>query len=131
MFGRPQKATKKWNARNIELEFMDSGPVPGLKAVLERRLSTLRRELSSCLEKRRPRLFISPPVLFLLCSSSLLLPEMRHLWKTVNISIHSMLEKYVLAHVSLLWLFFMAACEDSSSSAWTRSSANQWGSIFR
>lgn len=49
----------------------------------------------------------------------------------MNISIHSMLVKYVLAHVSLLALFFMAACEDSSSSAWTRSSANRWGSIFK
>lgn len=49
----------------------------------------------------------------------------------MNISMHSMLVKYVLARVSLLSVFFMAACEDSSSSAWTRSSANQWGSIFK
>lgn len=42
-------------------------PVPYLKVALERCLSMLRRELSSCLYKRRPGLFISPPLLFLLC----------------------------------------------------------------
>lgn len=49
----------------------------------------------------------------------------------MNISIHSMLEKYVLAHVSLVSLFFMAACEDSGSSLWTLSSVNLWGSVSK
>lgn len=49
----------------------------------------------------------------------------------MNISIHSMLVKYVLAHVSLVSASFMAACEDSGSSLWTLSSVNLWGSIFK
>lgn len=88
-------------------------------------------ELSSCLEKRRSGLFISPPRAVSPLQASSLLPEMRYLWKTVNISIHSMLVKYVLAHVSLVSVFFMAACEDSGSSLWTLSSVNLWGSIFK
>lgn len=49
----------------------------------------------------------------------------------MNISIPSMLAKYVLAHVSLVSGFFMAVCEDSGSSLWTLSSVNLWGSIFK
>lgn len=56
---------------------------------------------------------------------------MRYLWKTVNISIHSMLAKYVLAHVSVVSAFFMAACKDSSSSFWMLASVNLWGSISK
>lgn len=62
MFGCPRKATKKWNAAvpKISNSIYGFWPVPSLKAELERCLSTLRRKLSSCLEKRRPGLFISP-----------------------------------------------------------------------
>lgn len=49
----------------------------------------------------------------------------------MNISIHSMLAKYALAHVSLVSAFFTAACEDSSSSLWMLASVNLWGSIFK
>lgn len=42
----------------------------------------------------------------------------------MNISIHSMLTKYVLAHVSVVSAFFMAACKDSSSSLWMLASVN-------
>lgn len=45
----------------------------------------------------------------------------------MNISMHSMLVEYVLAHVSLGSVFFMAACEDSGGPVWTRSSVNLWG----
>lgn len=103
------------------------GPTKGKK-----RLLGVRQELSSHLEKLRPRLFISSP---LCCVSRLLavslLPEMRYLWKTVNISIHSMLAEYALAHVSVVSAFFMAACKDSSSSLWMLASVNLWGSISK
>lgn len=98
----------------------------------KKRLLGVRQELSSHLEKLRPRLFISSP---LCCVSRLLavslLPEMRYLWKTVNISIHSMLAEYALAHVSVVSAFFMAACKDSSSSLWMLASVNLWGSISK
>lgn len=64
-------------------------------------------------------------------SAASLLPEMRYLWKTVNISIHSMLAEYVLAHVSVVSASFMAACKDSGASFWMLASVNLWGSISK
>lgn len=47
----------------------------------------------------------------------------------MNISIHSVLAEYVLAHVSVVSASFMAACEDSSRSLWMLASVDLWGSI--
>lgn len=75
-------------------------------------------------------LYLHPCAVSPLTAASLL-PEMRYLWKTVNISIHSMLAEYVLAHVSVVPAFFMAACKDSSSSFWMLASVSLWGSISK